>query len=237
MHLFSFRYLVLQHGYWFLFVYTLAATAGLPLPADPIILLMGALVGNHQYSFLPSLAAAVIAGLLGDTLWYQVGRFKGHSVLGFLCKLSLEPDTCVRKTEGTFAKRGPSALLLTKFVPGMSLVSAALAGASKIPYGRFLLADAAGCTLWAVLYLSLGRIFHRQTDSVISILGLFGRRASLVSITLLALYLGLKYVQRWRFLRKLRINRITPQEALARLDSTDPVMVIDLRDPIDIQRE
>lgn len=237
MHFFSFRYLFLRHGYLFLFFYMLVVTAGIPIPADPVLLLMGAMVGNHRYFLIPALAAVVVPALLGDTLWYQLGRHKGRSILGLLCRLSLEPDTCVRKTEATFVKRGAGALLFARFLPGMGLLSASLAGVSRMQYWRFLLADAAGCALWSGAYLLLGRIFYRQIDSLIRLLGLFGRRAGMVVLTLIALYVLAKYLQRRRFLRKLRINRVTPQEAHALLGGNEPISIIDLRHPAEIQRE
>ncbi len=208
-----------------------------PIPADPLLLLMGAMVGNHRYTFLTSLLAAVSPALLGDVLWYELGRFRGRSVLGLLCKLSLEPDTCVRKTEAAFAKRGAGALLFAKFVPGMSLVSVSLAGISGMRYWRFLLADAAGCSLWAGAYLFVGGIFHRQVDSLILLLGLFGRRAGLIILALIALYIAAKYLQRRHFIRKLRIDRITPQQARELLGSGDPITIIDLRHPADVERD
>ncbi|MBV9303692.1 MAG: VTT domain-containing protein [Acidobacteriaceae bacterium] len=237
MHLFSFSDLLLQHGYLFLFVYVLAVAIGLPIPADPLLLLMGAMVGNHRYSFIASLFAAVVASLVGDILWYELGRFRGRSVLALLCKVSLEPDTCVRKTETAFSKRGAGALLFAKFVPGMGLVSISLAGVTKLQYWRFLLADAAGCILWAGSYLLLGRIFYRQVDALVSLLGLFGRRAGLIVLTLIGLYVAAKYVQRRRFIRKLRINRITPDQARVLLESGERVTIIDLRHPAEIERE
>jgi len=237
VHLFSLQYLFLRHGYLFLFIYTLAVALGLPLPADPILLLMGAMVGNHQYSLFPALIVAVVPALIGDILWYELGRFKGRSVLGLLCRMSLEPDTCVRKTETAFARRGAGALLFAKFVPGVGLLSASLAGISKLEYWRFLLFDAAGCTLWASAYLLLGRMFHRQVDALISWLGLFGRRAGLVIFMLLAAYLAAKYVQRWLFLRNLKINRVTPEGARALLASGEPAIIIDLRHPSEIERD
>ena len=237
MHFFSFRFLFLRHGYLFLFFYILVVTAGLPIPADPVLLLMGAMVGNHRYFLIPALAAVVIPALMGDTLWYQLGRHKGRSILGLLCRLSLEPDTCVRKTEAAFVKRGAGALLFARFLPGMGLISASLAGVSKMQYWRFLLADAAGCTLWGTAYLLLGRIFYRQIDSLIRVLGLFGRRAGIVILTLITLYVLAKYLQRWRFLRKLRINRVTPQEARMLLDGDEPISIVDLRHPAEVQRE
>ena len=112
-----------------------------------------------------------------------------------------------------------------------------LAGISGMEYWRFVLADAAGCALWATAYLSLGRIFYRQIDTVIALLGLFGRRAGLVILALLALYISVKYLQRWLFIRKLRVDRVTPQEACVLLASGVPATIIDLRHPADIERE
>jgi membrane protein DedA with SNARE-associated domain len=234
---FSFRYLLLQHGHLFVFVYVLAVGIGLPIPADPLLLLMGAMVGDHRYSFAASLLSAVTAALIGDIVWYEIGRFRGRSILGLLCKLTLEPDTCVRKTETAFAERGAGALLFAKFVPGMSLLSVSLAGVSKMGYWRFLLADTAGCVLWASAYLLLGRIFHHQVDDLILWLGLFGRRAGLVIAALIGLYVGVKYFERKRFVRKLRINRIGPQDLRSLLDSGQPITIIDLRHPAEIERD
>lgn len=235
--MFSFRYLFLHHGYSLLFVYVLAVGLGLPIPADPLLLLMGAEVGNQRYSLSASLIAAVVPSLVGDIVWYELGRFRGRRILGLLCKLSLEPDTCVRTTEAAFAKRGAGALLFAKFVPGMALVSVSLAGISRMRYWRFLRADAAGCIFWAGAYLLLGRLFYRQVDALISLLGLLGRRASLIVLVLITLYVAAKYLQRRRFIRKLRVDRITPHEARELLESGDPITVIDLRHPAEVERD
>ena len=232
----SFRFLLLRHGYLLLGVYTLVVSLGLPVPVDPLFLLMGAMIGNHRYAFFPALLAALFPAIGGDILWYQIGRVRGRSVLNLLCKLSLEPDTCVRKTEAAFAARGDKALLFAKFVPGMSLVSVTLAGISKMPFGRFLLADAAGCTLWVTIYLTLGHLFYRQVDKIIMWLGLLGRQAGMVIFSLLMIYLAYKFFQRWRFIRGLRVNRITPQEVQEMLQEGEPLTIVDLRHPAEVER-
>jgi len=234
--LFSFHNLLLHHGYLLLFVYVLVVGIGLPIPVDPLFLLMGAQAGDHRYSFFLSLLVSMSPALLGDVLWYQIGKYRGRSVLSFLCKVSLEPDTCVRKTESAFSTRGSDALLFAKFVPGMSLVSVTLAGISRMRFWRFLLADAAGCALWAGSYLLLGWLFHKQVDKTIELLGLYGRRAGLVIVSILALYLAYKYFQRRRFIRNLRINRITPEQVHALLDSGRPLTIIDLRHSSEVER-
>jgi membrane protein DedA with SNARE-associated domain len=219
-----------------LFGYVAVVSLGVPIPVDPLFLLMGAQAGDHHYSFFLSLITAMIPALLGDILWYEIGKHKGRSVLSLLCKLSLEPDTCVRKTEGAFSARGSNALLFSKFVPGMSLASVTLAGISRMPFWRFVVADAAGCALWASSYLGLGWLFHKQVDKIISSLGLYGRGAGLVILSALLIYVAYKYFQRWRFLRKLRINRITPEEVHELLLSGCALTIVDLRHPAEVER-
>lgn len=231
----SFRSLLLLHGYALLFFYVLGVQSGVPIPSDPLLLVMGALIRDGHYSFAPALFATLVAALIGDLFWFELGRWKGRSILALLCKLSLEPDTCVRKTEMGFSKRGAWTLLFTKFVPGMSLVSTPLAGAMHMRRWCFLLADAAGTAIWASAYLGAGVLFHRQIDRLIELLGFFGRRASLTVISLLALYVAYKFVQRWRFRRELRINRVTPHEALTLMNGKQAVTVVDLRSPVDIE--
>lgn len=236
-YVFSFRFFLLGHGYWLIFAYVAAVELGLPLPADPMLLIMGAMVGNHRYAFIPALLTAVSAALIGDVFWYSLGRLKGRSVLGLLCRLSLEPDTCVRKTESTFTKRGAAVLLIAKFVPGISILSIALAGVTKMPRCKFLALDFTGCLFWASSYLVLGRIFYRQVDDVIMWLGLFGRRATLVVLVLITLYIGVKYAQRWWFRRNLRINRVSPEQVRDWLAAGEPITIVDLRHPSEIDAD
>jgi membrane protein DedA with SNARE-associated domain len=201
-----------------------------------MLLIMGALVGNHEYSFMPAFAGALGASLLGDQIWYQLGRRKGRSVLDVLCRLSIEPDTCVRKTEDTFGKRGPYALLFVKFLPGLSLVSVALAGVTKMPPWKFLLLNAAGSSLWIASYLCLGVVFHHEVDVIILGLGLFGQRAGEIILILLALYILAKYTQRRLFLRQLRINRISPHDVYDLLVAGDPITIVDLRNSVEVEQ-
>jgi membrane protein DedA with SNARE-associated domain len=234
--LLSFHNLLLHHGYALLFVYVSVVSLGVPIPVDPVFLLMGAQAGDHHDSFFLSLLVALTPAVLGDIIWYQVGKYKGRSVLSLLCKLSLEPDTCVRKTETSFAARGSNALLFSKFIPGMSLVSVTLAGISGMPFGRFVLSNAVGCALWVSAYLGAGWLFHKQVDTIINALGLYGRRAGVVILTLLAIYLAYKYFQRWRFIRKLRVNRVTPEQVKELIATGCALTIVDLRHPSEVER-
>lgn len=225
---FSFRSLLLQHGYLFLASYVFAVQAGLPIPADPLLLIMGALTVHGPYVFVRAWLTASVAAFAGDFLWFELGRARGRKILNLLCRFSLEPDYCVQSTEDRFARFGPLSLLFAKFVPGMSLIATPLAGATKMPRMRFAATDAAGCLVWTFSYVMAGRLFHNQVNAIVVALGLVGRRATVAALFLIALYVGWRYLERWRFRRQLRVNRLTPQEAAALIKSGD-IMIIDLR--------
>lgn len=85
--------------------------------------------------------------------------------------------------------------------------------------------------------LVLGALFHRQLTVLVVWLGLLGRRAGLIAALLIGGYIAFKYIQRFRFRRELRINRVTPTEALALLQGGHPVTFVDLRNPAEIELE
>src|SRR5262249_11809389 len=128
---------LLRHGYVVLRPLVFAEQVGFPFPATPFLLAAGALAGRGHMNFWFCLALSTVAAVLADGLWYQLGRKKGISVLQFLCRISLEPDSCVRRTEGVFAKQGARSLLVAKFVPGLSTAAPPLAGRFSIGRGGF----------------------------------------------------------------------------------------------------
>ena len=235
--MFSIRTLLLQHGYLVLYSYIFMVQAGVPVPSDPLLLIMGALSGDGLYSLPFAMVLAVLAAVSGDFIWFELGRLKGRSILGLLCKFSLEPDTCINKTENSFTKRGSSALLFAKFIPGMGIVAMPLSGMTGMSHLRFLIFDTAGSILWASAYLSIGFLFHRQVNQVIVLLGLFGRRAGLVVTLLIGGYLLYKYIQRQRLLRQLRINKITSQELYALVAAGDAPVILDLRNGAEVEED
>src|SRR5215813_7093538 len=157
---------VLHHGYIVLLGWVFAEQIGLPIPSLPILLAAGALAGTGHLNFFASLAIAVVASLTADTIWFQLGRLKCIKVLQFLCKISLEPDSCVRRTEGLFAKEGARSLLLAKFIPGLNTVAPPLAGIFHMRARKFLLFDALGSLLWGISILGLGYVFSEQIETI-----------------------------------------------------------------------
>jgi membrane protein DedA with SNARE-associated domain len=228
---------LLQHGYWVVFAFVLAEQIGLPVPAAPVLLAMGALAGAGKLSFLTGVAIAVAASLLSDSVWYLLGKRRGYSVLNLLCRIALEPDSCVRRTEEVFDRFGARALLVAKFVPGLSTVAPPMAGLFGMKVLTFVLADAAGSALWVTAFGGAGWIFRRELVRVAEFALSMGSWLSVVLAALLALYVLFKTWERQRFLRRLRIARITPEELMHKLEAREEVIIVDLRHPRDVESQ
>jgi membrane protein DedA with SNARE-associated domain len=218
-----------RHGYALLFLWVLAEQGAMPLPSVPLLLAAGALIRAGKLHFLPAILCAMLAALIADSVWFELGRHRGRQVLRLVCRLSLEPDSCVRQTEGVFGKYGMSSLLVSKFVPGLNTVAAPLAGHSKRSYFRFALYDSLGVLIWSGVYLSLGYLFSEQLESVIAYASRMGANLLLLVLVLLASWIGWKYVQRRRFLKQLQIARITAVELQDRLSAGEEIFIVDLR--------
>src|SRR5512143_2336981 len=144
---------VLRHGYAVLFIGVLAEQIGAPVPAAPLLLAAGVLAGQRFLNFSAALILSVVACFISDLIWFLIGRYKGGSVLSMLCKISLSPDSCIRRTEDLFYRHGARSLLIAKFIPGLNTVAPPLAGVFRMTLLRFLLYDGAGACLWAGLFL------------------------------------------------------------------------------------
>ncbi len=226
---------LLQYGYVVLFAFVLAEQIGLPIPAGPVLLGVGALIGAGRMSPALAFGAALAASLPPDVVWYELGRRRGGRVLGLLCRLALEPDSCVRRTENLFIKRGRSALLIAKFVPGLSTVAPPLAGMVGVARWQFLLLDGAGALIWAGAWMGLGYVFSDALELAAAQAARLGRSLVVVVGAALAGYVLIKYLQRRRFFRTLRTARITPAELKRRLDAGDKdVAIIDTRSVLDV---
>ena len=210
------------------FLNVLLQQLGLPVPAVPTMLLAGSLAAAPgQVGKI--LAAAVVASLLADWVWYQAGKRYGYRVLAGLCKLSINPASCVSQTEARFIRWGVPALVISKFIPGVSTVAPPIAGAFRMHQAGFLLAAGAGGALWAGLALGAGWVLKDTVHRLILTLNQHMAPA-LASVLLLAgAWLGWKLWQKRRFSRLGELPHITPDELLAAMKAEPRPLVLDLR--------
>ena len=226
-----------RYGYIVVFVWVLAEQIGLPLPAEPFLLVAGGMIGERQLNFPLTFLLATVAALLADSIWYELGRRRGASVLSLLCRISLNPDSCVRHTLKIFSRHGARTLLVAKFIPGISIIAAPLAGIYFLPWLRFLLFDGLGVCLWVGSFLGLGYLFSDQIAQIAASALDLGTSITKILVGSLALYIGWKYVQRRRFLSQLRIARISPEELKKKLDAGEEITIIDVRHSLEFEAE
>ncbi|MGH8616501.1 MAG: VTT domain-containing protein [Burkholderiales bacterium] len=221
--------LLAQHGLALVFLNVLLTQAGAPVPAVPMMIVAGALSVSGDFSPGAVVAMAVVASLLGDAIWYAGGRLYGHRVLKTLCRISIEPDSCVKQTEGIFERWGALSLLVAKFVPGFATVAPPLAGAMRLGVIRFAFYSSAGAALWAGAAVAAGVVFAREVDWLLQWLTDMGGRAALVVGGVFAVFIAYKWWERRRFIRKLRMARISPDELHVLMrDGAQPV-ILDVR--------
>jgi membrane protein DedA with SNARE-associated domain len=210
---------LVRYGYLVVFGSVLAEQIGAPIPAIPFLLAAGAAAGTGQLSFALLLLLSGIASLIADMTWYVIGRLGGAKVLGWLCRISLEPDSCVRRTGAIFSKHGPRS------------------GVVRMPLGRFVLFSALGGLFWAGAVIALGWIFARQLEIVADYAVRLGSWTLVLIGAALGSYITWKFISRQRFLRRIRIARISPEELKAKLDGGEQLMIVDVRDRIDFEAE
>jgi membrane protein DedA with SNARE-associated domain/rhodanese-related sulfurtransferase len=220
---------LIRHGYAVVFVWVLMEQAGLPIPSAPVLLAAGALAGLHRLSLAEVIALAMAACLFSDTLWFGLGARRGNAILRLICKLSLDPETCVSKTHSAYMRYGPASLLFAKFAPGLGSLGAPMAGMFGLSFWKFLILDAAGSVLWSGAIVGVGWAFHEEIEILADWLARFGVTAASVLVGGLAFFFGAKYVRRRRTIRALRVARITPAELKQLLDSDRAPAIIDLR--------
>jgi membrane protein DedA with SNARE-associated domain len=184
-----------------------------------------------------ALLLCMVSAVSADTIWYQLGRTRGIRILHWLCRISLEPDSCVRRTEGLFGKQGAKSLLVAKFLPGLNTVATPLAGIFHMKLRRFLAFDALGAILWAGTYLGLGYIFSNQIEIIALKAQQLGGGLMVLLGAALAFYVSYKFVARQKFLRQLRISRISPKELKEKLDAGEVLTIVDLRHSVDFEAD
>ncbi len=205
---------------------------GAPVPAVPTMILSASLSG--QWSGILLLAiVATSASLIADWAWYLAGRFYGYRVLSVLCKLSINPESCVSQTESRFRVWGPWSLVVAKFIPGFSTVAPPIAGAVKMSILSFTIASAAGAFLWALAALLTGWLFQDQVNAVYAALqdNLF--IVGVVAALICAFWLMWKLSRRDAFQARLKLPKVPAAEVLGMVKAgRSNLRLVDLRPAI-----
>jgi membrane protein DedA with SNARE-associated domain len=227
----NFLSLIAHHGYFLIFIVVLAEAIGLPVPAAVALVAGGAAAAAGTLSVSKVLILALVAMLIGDTLLFVLGRYMGWSLLGLLCRVSVNPESCILRSAESFYKRGKTTLLIAKFIPGVNTMAPPLAGSMRMRPQQFLRLDAAGAALYILAYGGLGFLFR---DFLAGITRGFQAASHAFGEVLFVAAIGYIAYRVWLY-RKNKVYRVVPRvqvEELARKlasDERDKVLILDVR--------
>ncbi|TWI07304.1 rhodanese-like domain-containing protein [Aerolutibacter ruishenii] len=228
-------HLIQNYGLWVVFVAVLLDQGGLPVPAFPPIIVASAMAVEAQQPLWPIVLVAALAALLADGLWYAGGRRFGAHLVRLMCRMSLSPDSCVATTRDTYARWGAPSLVVAKFIPGFAALATTLAGQTRTGLLRFALYDGLGAALWALVAVGTGALFHDAVNDVLAQLEALGHVGVLALLSAIALFVAYKWWKRQRFIRLIRMARITVPELQQLFDEGTAPLVLDVRPSV--QRE
>jgi membrane protein DedA with SNARE-associated domain/rhodanese-related sulfurtransferase len=220
-----------------LFLLVLLQQAGVPYPITPVLIVAGAVSVHGHLSAGAVIGLAVGAAVLADLAWYTAGFRLGARALRALCTLSLSPDSCVSEAERWFGRFGTRVLVVAKFVPGLGLVSTAMAGVVRASLEGFLLYDVLGNLLWASTAVCAGVFFHDAVGDVLSTLAELGYWGIALIAAAIAAFIAVKLLKRRALIRELRLLRISVSELKELVDRGPPPLIIDALAPASRQRE
>lgn len=223
--------LIAHHGYMLIFAVVMAEAVGMPVPAALALVAGGAAAASHALSAPRLLILALTGMLLGDSFLFVLGRYMGWSLLGFLCRVSVNPESCILRSAESFYKRGKITLLIAKFIPGVNTMAPPLAGSMKMRPQQFLQLDFAGALLYILAYGGLGFL---SRDFLVAITRGFQTASHVFGEVLL--FAAITYIayRIWLY-RKNKVYRVVPrvqvEELARRLQSEehDKLLIIDVR--------
>jgi membrane protein DedA with SNARE-associated domain len=223
--------LMARHGYALTFGLLLAEAIGLPFPAAIALVAAGAAVGAHALWGPYVVLTAVLALLLGDTVQFWLGRYMGWALLGFLCRVSINPETCILRSAESFYKRGKITLVIAKFIPGVNTMAAPLAGSMKMRFWQFLRLDFVGASVYSLAYLLAGYLSRDFLAATLRGFRAAGRAMEIVVVAALLVYAIYRIVQYRKHKMYSVVPRVQVQELAARLATENPsrVQIVDVR--------
>ncbi len=220
-----------NHGYVITFALLLAEAMGLPFPAAIALVAAGAAVAGHALWGPYVLGAAILALMMGDSAQFWLGRYMGWALLGFLCRVSINPETCILRSAESFYKRGKITLVIAKFIPGVNTMAAPLAGSMKMRYAQFLRLDLAGASLYALTYLLVGYVSRDFLAVLLARFQTAGRAMEGVVLAAILTYAVYRYLQYRKNKPYSIVPRVQVEELARRLASEDAigVQIVDVR--------
>ncbi|RPJ42300.1 MAG: sulfurtransferase [Deltaproteobacteria bacterium] len=228
---------ILLHGYALLFSWSFLAQFGLPLPAAPLFLAAGALAGMGELHLPAIFGVGIFAILLSDFLWYEIGRYRGSRVLSFLCRISLDPDSCVQSSKRIFSRHGTHSLLVSKFIPGMNTLAPPLAGIFRMRRSKFFLFNGLGTVVFVGVFSGIGYLLGEEIDRYSNRILEAGGWIGGILLGFLTAFIFAKFFRRRRLARRLAMPRMGPEMLRNRLARGEDLLIVDVRNDLEVEAD
>jgi len=220
-----------RHGYAVLAAIVFLEAIGLPVPAAVALLATGGGVRAARVESVDGFDDR----RYGDCLRRYHHVLRGGSfrvgTFGFLCRVSMNPETCILRSAESFYKRGKATLLIAKFVPGLNTMAPPLAGSMKMPAWKFLRYDLGGAFLYVLAYGGAGFLFSDFMKSITRGLALASHTFELFLLAAAVAYVAYRI---WAY-KQQRVYRIVPRievgdlVALYNSDERERMIIADVR--------
>lgn len=208
-----------QHGYAILIAVIFLETIGLPVPAALALLIAGGAAARGVLQAPYVLGCAFSAMMTADTLMFLLGRHTGWWLLGLLCRISLNPETCILRSADSFYRRGRTLLVIAKFIPGINTMAPPLAGSMNMRLAQFLRLDSAGAALYVGSYFGAGFFFSGALEAVTRGYNAAGRVLGWAVIMLLVAYLMFRAWLWTKGRAQSAVSFASPDEAAREMDA------------------
>src|SRR5215469_5315381 len=222
---------VSEHGYLLIFLAALGESLGLPIPAALALIAVGAAAATHILSAPLAFMLAVVAIMIGDTLLFFLGRYTGWALLAGLCRLSLNPETCILRSAESFYQRGRATLVIAKFIPGVNSMAPPLAGSMKMPFLQFLGLDFLGASAYGLAYGGAGFIFRDFVATIARGFRAAGHAIEIVVVIAAIAFTAYRISLYWKHRADRIVPRIQVTELAAKLQSeyAERILLADVR--------
>src|SRR3954451_4953593 len=222
---------IARHGYALTFAFLFGQAMGLPLPASIAMIAAGAAIASHTLVGTGVLVAALLALVVGDTIQFWLGRYTGWALLGFLCRLSMNPETCMLRSAESFYRRGKATLVIAKFIPGLNTMAAPLAGSMKMRFGQFLALDFLGAMLYTVTYLLIGYVSRDFLAATLNSFYVAGRVMEIAIVIAIVVYIVYRIMQYQKYREYDFVPGIPAEELASRIAAgeADRIQIVDVR--------
>jgi membrane protein DedA with SNARE-associated domain len=192
-------HLISRHGYLVVFFGVMLESAGLPLPGETVLIASGVLVHEGVLDPGDALFFGILGAVVGDQIGYWAGRFGGRPFVLRWGKYAFITPERLGRAESFFARHGGKAVFLARFIAGLRVFGALVAGISRMPWGKFALYNVLGGTAWATAAVSLGYFLWAS----IGLVEHWAGRSSLLLVAALVLAVLL----RWAYRKATRTRR------------------------------